>query len=195
MTTTSRFFGILTLILGGTISAPCAPVFIGTLSYSTLIPGVPGAPGVSHFAIENFTGVAALPSDFPVVEDVLFADATLLVNSEIAPQKFTLGDVGPGFFSLTELQFPDNTLIFLAVFEARLTQTTFDLASGESVVSSSANIQATLRPSRGAYLVPDEEIALIAINAIPEPVSFALSAFGLLVFVAWQRLTRPSSIA
>jgi hypothetical protein len=115
-------------------SVACADLVpIGLLSFELVIPGTSGSPGVNGFTVANLTGDPAfngfaLPPDFPVLSDVTFLSSTLTLTTGSIPHVYNLGEIGPGFFSSSPIQFADTTLFSSAIFSAALSPTHFDLS-------------------------------------------------------------------
>jgi hypothetical protein len=171
-----------------------AQVSLGHLSFDTLIPGTPDSPGVNVFTIGNLTGDPlsggnAVPPSFPVLSTLTFTNSSLVLISEGTSQTIDLGDIGPGFFEPSILEFPESTSFFSAIFSATLDATTFDLDGGATFGASSAQITATLLPSGGNTLSAGVDFTLITASdqagSVPEPRTWFFLAAGL--FWLWRK--------
>jgi PEP-CTERM motif len=159
-------------------------VSLGILSYDSLIPGSPGAPGVNGFSIGNFTGNPsaggfALPPSFDVYTALTFTNSALTLNQGTSSTVVALGDIGPGFFidSLGLLQFSDTTLFSSAVFSTTLSPAAFTLSDGTILSFRSQTINLTLSPSFGGSLLPGD-LAVISAAAVVVPEPGTLLLFG-----------------
>lgn len=167
---------------------------VGYLSFDVLIPGAPGSPGVNAFTIGDLTGDPsaggfAVPPTFPVITSVTFQDSSLVLVSGGSSQTFLLGDIGPGFFSPSALEFPDTADFSSATFSATLDTTSLQLDGGGSFTASSAVVSALLSPSSGNSLVAGTDFVYInvssEVSAVPEPSGYLL--LGTVVLWLWSK--------
>jgi hypothetical protein len=167
-------------VLFPTISLASLDLSIGYLSFDNPIPGAPGSPGVNAFTVGNLTGDPlsggfALPPTFPVLTNLTFKNSSLeLFSGGLLTQTLNLGDIGPGFFSPNDLQFPDTQNFSSALFMATLDFTSLQLDGGGSLTASSDQISALLLPSIGNTLTAGTDFTLIEVAAVPEPDSLFL---------------------
>ena len=180
-----RAIGII--VVATQISAIAATVSSGFLAFDTLIPGVPGSPGINVFTINNLTGDPgaggfALPPDFPVVTSVTFKNARLAVVSSSGTENIVLGDLMTGLHGPTALQFSGAQQFSQATFTAEIDPLTWDLSGGGTFAPISNAIVATLRPSSGGFLTAGTDFVVFNhsdVSAIPEPATFGLPLLAL----------------
>ena len=168
-----------------------ADVFpVGYLSWDVLIPGAPGSPGVNAFTIGNLTGDPLaggndLPPTFPILTSLTFKNSSLVLWSGGVSQTIELGDIGPGFFSPVNLEFPDTTLFSSAILSATLDNTSLQLDGGGGFTATSDAISAVLLPSAGNSLEAGTDFTLIQVSpevsGVPEPLSLLLLATSILL--------------
>ncbi len=174
---------------------------VGALAYDTFIPPGNGSPGVDAFDLANLTGAFGLPPDFPVVDDLTFQNAELLITSLNQPaQTIPLGDLGPGFLldgsGNPVVQVPADQAFTSAEFMATLAPASFALSDGTTWTADSVSIDVLLLPASGPTLIADTDQIPIALSAspasTPEPASSALLLAAALGLVFWRRLERQS---
>jgi hypothetical protein len=152
-------------------------VNIGILSFDTLIPGAAGSAGLNDFGIGNLTGpLFLLPPDFPVLDLLTFTGVQVTLSDTSGSQGFSLGDLGPGFYTPASLQFLDTSQFSSAIFQATLSRTSFLLSDGTIFLADSGLVTATLAPSAGPFLNPGQDFVVISttgsispVGAVPEP--------------------------
>lgn len=174
---------------------------LGYVSFDTLIPGVPGFPGVNSFTIGNLTGDPgaggfALPPDFPSFTGAVFRNSSLTLNIGNSPTVMALGDIGPGFFSPPSLEFADTIEFSSARFTASLDSPDFLLSGGSTFTANSLLIDVLLSPAAGNALAPGIDVTLItvsdAVTPIPEPASWILLvSAGVIPFIRKALVTKP----
>lgn len=178
------FIVFLTLLAFGSF-AKADTVNVGVLSFNVLIPGAPGSPGINFFNVTNASGSFSLPADFPVVDDLTFATASLSLTESGATTVIDMGDIAPGFFSPSSLLFLDTQDFTEAVFQATLSKTTFLLSDGSAFQATASTLSADLLPSSGPDLMPDLDSVLITVdgsivaNSVPEPMSGVFCLAGM----------------
>ncbi len=165
---------------------------LGFISFDTLIPGAAGAPGVVVFSINNFTGNPlnggfALPPDFPAISSLIFQSSMLSMSDANTTQSFLLGDLAPGSFTPTNLEFPDTARFTSATFSAILNLTTISLSNGTTFQAGSRLFSTAITPSSGPFLVPGVDSALIGIADVPEPATVYLVVLAPPVLFLMQR--------
>ena len=185
----TRWVGTLMAVL--VFPAAATTINLGFISFDTLIPDAPGAPGVTNFTINNFTegpslGGFALPPDFPVFSSLTFQNSTLLLTTPTTSLSFNLGDFGPGSFIPAALEFPSTMLFTSATFTASLSLTDLQLFDGTTFAANSDVLSATILPSSGSTLTPGTDLALLQVSntaATPEPAAYRLCAGALLILL------------
>ena len=146
-------------------------VSLGIFSLNTLIPGVPGSPGVNDFAIDNLSGSFSLLPDFPASDPLTFMNSSVVLTLQGGSQQtITLGNLGSGSFTPASLQFSASTSFTSAIFTATLNPTSFSLGGGSSFQAASPQLSVILSPSSGAVLSPGVDFARISVtSSVPEP--------------------------
>ena len=177
----------LVLLLAGCGYA--TTINLGIVSFDVLIPGASSAPGVNDFGLNNMTGDPAaggyaLPPDFPVVSNAAFDNSTLTLLGTQGTLTFDLGNLGPGSYNPTALDFPATDSFSSAIFSATLSPDALHLADGSSFMTGTQSLRAVLLPSTGQFLSPGTDFALVQISDTPEPGSgwLGLSACLYLTF-------------
>jgi hypothetical protein len=184
-------------------SLACADTIpVGVLSFNNLNPAGPGSPGINDFEIDNFTGlVFGLPPDFPVVDSITLTGVqiSLFGSGGGSPQVFMLGDLGPGSYTPTSLQFLDTSQFTKATLQASFSQTTITLSNGTTFLADSSIINSTILPSSGSLLQPGQDFSILSIsgkvNAIPEARHNAIFLAILIVGLLTLRLKHPKPIS
>ncbi|MDQ2840873.1 MAG: hypothetical protein M3Y72_07525 [Acidobacteriota bacterium] len=166
------------------------------MSFNTLVPGVPGSPGVNTFAIDNFTGPSSVPPDFRAADPLIFLGSSLLLDTaNSTAQTVSLGNLGPGSYTPTSLQFFSFTSFTAAVFTATLNSSSFLLSDGSKFQPNGVQIAVTLKPLSNGVLSPGSDFAPISISdspIVPEPHTGLLFLVGLgLVTKLCQRNRLP----
>ena len=175
------------------VACPAASINMGVFSYNTLIPGLPGLPGVNVFSINNLTGDPStggfsLAPDFPVLTDTLFKNASITIFTAGPSFTISVGNLGPGAYTPADLEVSDLTAITSATFTATLDPAFLRLADGNVVKIDARNIFVPILPSAGKFLTPDVEFALISAepqpSAVPEPYMGVGVVCGLLILAS-----------
>ena len=179
-----RHIAVLTLCIfasGAAVPACAAPISVGIFWLVTTDPGVVG------FEIDNNTGPAALPDDFPVVTTLTFTSLNLSYVLSHGSASVPVPDVGPGPAIATTL--PDSTEIYSASLVGVLAPSTFLLSDGSSWRASSSSFFVELQPQSGSTLTPGD-FSLITVEAepeaaVPEPATalLVLAGLGLMVLI------------
>jgi hypothetical protein len=179
---------VLLCVLPAISAADSLP--IGLLSFNT---SIFGNPGTNAFTISNFTGIFALPPDFPVLDSLIFLGSTLTVVQASGSTVFNLGDLGPGDFSVEVSQ---SEVFLSALFTATLSQTMFQLANGSFFIAS-PTFSTDLLPAAGSTLTPDVDLAVMNVSGtiaqVTEPISLLLVPMGLCALVILNRRSRRNS--
>jgi hypothetical protein len=175
----------LTAFLLLPIDSYAATIALGGISFNTLIPSGGGAPGVTDFEVDNFTGSFALPSDFPVIANLTFQNSELVLTKQGGTQEIIpLGDITPGADTPNSLDFSSTLNFVSAAFTATLSSQTFVLSDGTTFQAASSQISSAVNPSAGLTLSPDVDSSLIVVSGtsvattIPEPRSLSLAFIG-----------------
>jgi hypothetical protein len=182
----------LLIVTLGAHSLVGSPVSIGVLSFNTLIPSAPGLPGVDDFEIDNLTASFALPPDFPVSNSLILDNTTFSITfGDGTQQSFNLGNLSPGSYTPTPLQFSASSTISSAILSATLNQTSIQLNNGTSYQIPAASIMVSLTDQSGS-LVPDTDFALInisgpTVSTVPEPATSFLFAIAALLVCSKRR--------
>jgi hypothetical protein len=175
---------------------------VGYLSLDVFIPADSGSPGVNNFTVANLTGDPsaggfAVPPTFPVTTSLTFKNSSLVLVSGVSSQTVDLGDIGPGFFSSSDLEFADTVAFSSATFTATLDATALQLDGGRTFVVSSELISTLLSPSSGDTLTAGTDFAYINVTGdlapVPEPASYLLFGtmlFGTILFGLWPKRAR-----
>ncbi len=199
------FIAVAGVALLAPVPALGGSVNLGLISFDVLIPSDTLAPGVNVFNISNFTGDPAtggfaLPPDFTSLDSLTFLSSSLTLTIGGASSVISLGDIGPGSLSPTDLlQFADGTLFDSALFSATLSQASFLLDGGATFTAASTSISAQLLPSAGASLTAGTDRTVITVdeaaNLVPEPATGALLAATLALCIpAWRKISsKPRS--
>ena len=196
-----RFLATLIVSLGLATQAHAGLVNLGVLSFSTLIPANPPDPGVNAFSISNFTGDPgsggfALPPDFNVFTPVTFLNSTLTIVIGGVSQDISLGDLAPGSYNPSSLEFSSDTLFDSATFTATLDTTSLTLDDASTVTALTDQLSITLSPTLTGTLTADIDLAIITAETIdptttdvPEPAPALLTAAAALA-IALRRSRR-----
>ena len=117
-----------------------------------------------------------------------FDSTQVTLSGSGGTQPFTLGDLGPGSYTPSDLQFLDSATFSNAVFQATLSQTSFQLSDGTTFLASSSALSATLDPSSGNSLAPGVDLVVLSVSgevvATPEP-RYGVFIAALVGFVAF----------
>ena len=163
------FAGVLALL--GTDVAWGDTVNLGFLSFDAEDPAAGGSAGVNDFSIANLTGpLFFLPIDFPVLDILTFTGVQVNLFDAGGSHGFLLGDLGPGSHTPASLEFLDTFQFSSATFQATLSQTSFLLWDGTTFLADSGMVTATLLPSAGLVLNP-QDVAVISVTGSISPVS------------------------
>ena len=174
-------------------TARATTIALGGISFNTLIPSGGGVQGVTDFELDNFSGIYALPPEFPAIGDVTFENSTLVLTKTGGVQDvISLGDLAPGANTPSVLSFSSQVDFVSATFTATLSAATFTLSDGTTFHASGNQISSEVTPSSGSTLSPDVDFSLITVagtsgpTAVPEPralflelVALAGGAYGL----------------
>ena len=162
-----------------------ATLALGGVSFNTLIPGGAGVSGVTNFEVDNFTGAFALPSDFPVIANLIFQNSQLVLTEQGGTQDvISLGSLTPGAATPNVLDFSSTIGFVSAAFTATLSSQTFTLSDGTTFEASSSQISSEVSPSAGPTLSPDIDFSLIIVSGTSVPTSVPEPRWLLLPLVA-----------
>jgi hypothetical protein len=196
---TARLAVALTIFLALPAASRSATIALGGISFNTLIPSGAGVAGVTNFEVDNFTGLFALPSDFPAVANLIFENSKLVLTEQGGAQDvISLGALAPGANTPTLLDFSSTLNFVSAAFTATLSSQTFALSDGTTFEASSSQISSEVTPSSGSTLSPDIDFSLIVVSGtsvpttIPEPRELALTLIALAGVIA-GRLRRQGA--
>jgi hypothetical protein len=150
---------------------------LGTLSYDELVSGA-----VNGVTVINFTFNFALPPTFPVLSNVVFMDAQVILTDDTgtAHAPVLLGDLGPGVAQPASLEFLSTQAFESVEFIATLNTTKFNLDGGLVFSADTDAIDTILLPSVGTTLVAGLDSAPITVTGstslspIPEPAGWLL---------------------
>jgi hypothetical protein len=193
---------IILVALCGACAARGDMISIGVFSFNNLNPAAGGSPGINDFEIDNFTSLLfGLPPDFPVVDLLTLTGVriSLFGSGGGSPQVFRLGDLTPGLYTPTGLQFLDTSQFASATLQATISQTTFSLSDGTTFLADSSTISSTILPSSGSVLQPGQDFAILSVsgslNSIPEP-RYSVLVLGILVvgLITIQLRRRPKPL-
>ena len=190
------------LLAFGACVASADTITIGVFSFNNLNPGAAGSPGINDFEIDNFTGpMFGLPPDFPIADSLTLStlQISLFSSGGGSPEVFSLGDLMPGSYTPTTLQFLDTTQFTEATLQATLSQSVFDLSDGTTFFADSGTINSSIFPSSGSVLQPGLDFTILSVsghfNSIPEPRYSALFRAILIVGLLAFRLKHSKPIS
>lgn len=172
------------------LSLEAGTINLGVLSLDTI------QPGLDAFSVANYTGDPGLgglalgPLDFPVYSFVTLEASALTVYWGSFSQLIFLGDIAPGTFTSSALEFSSGVGLSAAVFTATMNQTILSLADN-STRSVASEVSITLLPGSGQDL-RGGDLAVITASEVPEPVSGALCVAGFLLARWMLRRTRAA---
>ncbi len=193
--------GLTYIVAAAGVTARCATINLGILSYDVLVPSGPGVSGIDAIDISNLTGADLLTPDFPVTTAVTLTNAGLQLNGPSAVDVY-LGDIGPGPLldpggqPLASLQFPASSQFTSAILTAVLDVDALHLyQDGTDTVD--PDITVTLLPMSGPYLQAGvDNIVITTSTSLPEPgtLSIAFAGLGVLYLLLRRRPVRPPSL-
>jgi hypothetical protein len=180
------------LALGASVANAHETIDLGVVSFDTLNPGATDA-----FTVFNFTGVNALPLEFPVTTDLTFLGATLTITDTTASTTSTnsIGDQPPGSSQLAVLASDSYSE---ADFQATLSQTTFGLSDGTTFQANSNVVSLALLPSSPPSLQADADFAFITVSGsivtapAPESPTWLLLLTAMICIAVRKRTGQPS---
>jgi hypothetical protein len=184
----------LLLILGLIVLAPVAKadnIVLGVLSFDSIIPDAPGAPGVNGFTIYNFTGPNAQPGTPGTA--ISFLNSSLLLNGS---QLVNIGQIDPGSVQPLDLQFPSTNPFTDATLSATLSKTLFAI-NGKNYFAAGDQLTGDLQPLFPPDLTAGTDFALLSIEAnpvasspVPEP-AYLWLVLAPLALLMWRSVRPP----
>src|SRR5581483_5317466 len=123
--------------------------------------------GFNSISIDNFTGDplaggSALSPDFPSLTAVTFLGTSITVFQGSSTQLFFLGDLGPGIYSPSALEFPASANITSVALTTTLSVSQLSLDGGGSFTGFSEDLSVYLDPSSGSDLSPGDVALIVA---------------------------------
>jgi hypothetical protein len=147
---------------------------------------------VNAVTIQNLTGAFFLDPDFPVTTPLVFQNASITVLTDATSDVVALGDIGPGVFSPSILEFSSDIQILSLTFSATLSPTLFDVSGTGQQEAASPNLVLAVTPTAGDFLEPGVDFGILTITtadtAVPEPASWLFTGGPLLC--GWRRISR-----
>jgi len=187
----ARWLSLFAVTLFAAAPAQPATFNVGLLSWDILVPEQSPQLGVNVFNIQNLTGTASLPPDFPVSTSLVFNNLTLTIVTPSGSSDILLGSLVPGgSLSNPALQFASNILINSAALSGTFTPLIFAVTGLGSHTAASAAFLYVLNPETGSTLQAGIDLGVLTVDAdpvsvIPEPATLTLLFSGALA--GWLR--------
>ena len=168
---------VVTSLAASGLQVKADTILVGVLSFDSVVPAAPGAPGINGFTIYNFTGTNSQPGT--PNSALSFLNTSVLLDGS---QTVNIGTIAPGSVQPASLQFPTATVFTDAEFSATLDTNSFTIA-GQNYVATSDLVSADLTPATPLDLEAGSDFVELQIEAtlsstiVPEPAVFWLS-FG-----------------
>lgn len=148
---------------------------VGIISFNESTPGASNAFTISNLSGDPLLGGTALPPDFPVHTALTFTNATLELEINGVSQILNLGDIGPGDYVDSDLEFSQATDFQRATFQALITFFSVTLADGTAMPLQSQAVTGELVAAGAALLPGDLSILTItSTSEVPEPATLWL---------------------
>lgn len=170
---------ILATLLLCVCPAAAGVINIGMIAFDQMIPaGL--TPGLNAISIALFADTFFLPPDFPVTSPVLLQAVSIQLSFDGgATSTVSLGDLGPGVYTPSDLQFSDTTIFTSATLTASLAPATVTIDAGQVLLVTNASVIGSLLPSASPFLSAGVDFAVLTVEvvdsaAIPEPMTWSL---------------------